>query len=474
MNGADCSFTDELTCNGRKALFDGTCLCSEKLTESTLSTLNETTAGAGDSAYSLYSYVPRDSADGRTGPACEFSNAVTCSALGIALTDGSCICGDATLIVDNNIAFLNTTFGALEFNEAAQEAAQNAARTTTATPSTEAQVEVDCSTVQGLNSHLLRACCNGNCKAAYYKNDGKDDCGDGSDEDGRCGFESSDELTTKATAVVCDSDYRACCNGNCLYEGYKNDGKDDCGDGSDEDGRCGFSEPLQLQYIAVESNCAAPTVGESGTGNTGAIAAIVVLAGGVSLLYILCMIQSIFPWKAPVAKWVLEKLGLLWCFEIDYPTEKDPEARQVEVMTAAYRKSTEKCECTAAVLGCCTIDGPTVVTPGETVEPSTSLFDPMTKLYRCIGLPGTESGCGKWCAVHGPNLDANTNNILCAPGAAIMQNCCGECCAENPSDQASEKSAATKSKVATTSAFGFSDNAPKGTPGYIDVEATNP
>eukprot|EP00729_Bicosta_minor_P017954 gene17954-32543_t len=380
MNGADCSFTDELTCNGRKALFDGTCLCSEKLIESTLSALNaETTAGADDSAHSLYSSVPRDSPDGRTGPTCEFSNAATCSARGIAMYDGSCICGDAAPIVDNNIAFLDTTFGASEFNEAAQKAAQNAARnvTTTATPSTEAQVEVDCSTVQGLNSHLLRACCNGNCVAIYNQNDDFDHCGDGSDEDGRCGFESSD---------------------------------------------------------------------------------------------------SIFPWKAPVAKWILEKLGCLWCFEIDYPTDKDSEARQVEINTVLYRKAAGKCGCTATVFGCCTVDGPTVTTPDETVEPSTSLFDPMTKLYRWLGLPGTESGCGKWCSVHGPNPDESNNNILFAPGAAIMQNCCGDCCAEAVNKADETVSPATKN----TSAFGFSNAAPimsnteEGSPGYIDVETTNP
>jgi len=163
------------------------------------------------------------------------------------------------------------------------------------------------------------------------------------------------------------------------------------------------------------------------------------------------MIQSIFPWKAPCAKLVLQKLGLLSCFEIDYPTEKDPEARHVEVSSVLYRKSAEKCGCTAVVLGCCTIDGPLVTTSAEEVEPSTSLFDPMTKLYRCLGLPGTESGCGKWCVVHGPNPDASNDNILCAPGAAVMHNCCGTCWADSDAGSAHTN---------TTDAFGFtaSDN----------------
>lgn len=238
-------------------------------------------------------------------------------------------------------------------------------------------------------------------------------------------------------------------------------------------------EAPEFGYVRVSyHDDICPVTGEGpGLADLPVVAAVVVVATAVSFVYILTMLQAIFPWKAPVAKWILNKLGLLWCFEIDYPTDEDPEARRVEMLSATYRKSTEKCECTATVLGCCTIDGPTIATSGEAVDPSTSLFDPLTKLYRCIGLPGADHGCGKWCAVHGPNPDASNSNILFSPGAAIMQNCCGGCCAETDKGASSAKpSSATKS----TSAFGFSNvaqvptDAEEGTPGYMDVETTNP
>lgn len=127
---------------------------------------------------------------------------------------------------------------------------------------------------------------------------------------------------------------------------------------------------------------------------------------------------------------MLEKLGLLWCFEIDYPIEADPEKRKVEILSTVYRKSAEKCECTAVVCGFCTVHGPTATNPqNDDVDPSTALFDPMTKLYRCLRLPGIEHGCGQWCTVHGPNPN-DSNNILFDPSAAIMNKCCGDlkCC----------------------------------------------
>jgi hypothetical protein len=130
---------------------------------------------------------------------------------------------------------------------------------------------------------------------------------------------------------------------------------------------------------------------------------------------------------------VLQKLGLLWCFEIDYPTEKDPEERKVEIVSAVYRKAAEKCDSTAAICGCCTINGPTaaVGSHNDEIDPSTSLFDPMTKFYRHLELPGPEHGCGKCCTVHGPNPDASNDNILFAPVEAALTNCCGDltCCA---------------------------------------------
>jgi hypothetical protein len=167
------------------------------------------------------------------------------------------------------------------------------------------------------------------------------------------------------------------------------------------------------------------------------------------------MIQSIIPWKGPCAKWILEKLGCLWCFEINYPTEEDPEARQIEVNTVLFRKSVEKCECTRAVCGCCTIHGPaaTVDSHSDAVDPSTSLFDPMTKLYRHLGLPGPEHGCGKWCTVHGPNLDASSDNVLFAPSAATIKYCCSElsCCAEAKEESQS---------AMNTNSFEFVDKQP--------------
>eukprot|EP00729_Bicosta_minor_P016960 gene16960-16888_t len=193
------------------------------------------------------------------------------------------------------------------------------------------------------------------------------------------------------------------------------------------------------------------TIDDDGNG-PGIIIVVVFLATTSSCCYILMMIQSIIPWKAPVARKILKKLGLLWCFEIDYPTQNDPNARQIEVNTVLYRKSVEKCGCISSIIGgLCTIHGPTVSTAldNDIVDPSTSLFDPMTKLYRYLGLPGTNHGCGKWCSVHGPNPDANNDNILFAPGAAIMEKCCGE-----PEMQS----------TATTSQFGFVDKQPKENP----------
>ena len=203
----------------------------------------------------------------------------------------------------------------------------------------------------------------------------------------------------------------------------------------------------------------------------GTIAGAVVVVAGVTTLYILMLVQSVIPWKAPVAKYILGKLGLLWCFNIDYPTEKDPEAQSIEMLSVCYRKSNEKCGCTASVLGGCTIPGPTATPPatsGDPVEPSTSLFDPMTKLYRCLGLPGTESGCGKWCAVHGPDPDASNSNILFAPGAAILQNCCIPKCW--PETDKADFSSASQQQTTETTAFGFTSAAGgHGTGDYLEI-----
>jgi hypothetical protein len=211
---------------------------------------------------------------------------------------------------------------------------------------------------------------------------------------------------------------------------------------------CPFSGPPapptdDFEYQASFSNCA-PVAASSAV-----LVAVVVLAAGTSILGLLIMINNFIP-KGPCIKFVLEKLGCLWCFEIDYPTEADPEKRKVEIMSATYRKAAEKCGCTATLCGSCTIDGPAVDSAGDMVEPSTALFDPMTKLYRCIGLPGTDNCCGKWCAVHGPNPDASNDNILCAPGAAVLQNCCGSCCADN-----GDSTTTSDKTLMNTSGFGF-------------------
>ena len=171
--------------------------------------------------------------------------------------------------------------------------------------------------------------------------------------------------------------------------------------------------------------------------------------------------------KGPCIKAVLQKLGLLWCFEIDYPTEKDPENRKVEIATSCYRKSVETCGWNATLWDCFTIDGPTVTSPGDTIEPSTALFDPNTALWRCLGCPDQNNCFGKWCVVHGPNPDASNANILCDPGAACCQNCCGS------DDAGAGDAPASDSKKGGTTAFGFSDSNPAGTPGYLDVNSTN-
>lgn len=154
-----------------------------------------------------------------------------------------------------------------------------------------------------------------------------------------------------------------------------------------------------------------------------AIAMVAAPAAAIATPFV-CSYVSAIP-KGPCIKAVLRKLGLLWCFEIEYPTEEDPENRRVDVNTVCYRKSVETCAWNATLWGCFTIDGPTATSASDTVDPQAALFDLNTVLWRCLGCPGQENCCGKWCVIHGPNPDPNNANIIVDPGAACCQNCFG-------------------------------------------------
>lgn len=143
------------------------------------------------------------------------------------------------------------------------------------------------------------ACCNKRCIPRAWKNDGDNDCGDGSDERNQCGFaDEADEYdydapssrptfdadgydydaapsstprptprSTKqptreptASTTACDEDEGKCCNGKCIPLRWQGDGDNDCGDNSDEEKQCGFDTaatgclPDEDAYI---NNCCA-------------------------------------------------------------------------------------------------------------------------------------------------------------------------------------------------------------------------
>ncbi|RVE65155.1 hypothetical protein OJAV_G00132850 [Oryzias javanicus] len=90
------------------------------------------------------------------------------------------------------------------------------------------------------NSTFIQ-CKNGLCLLPFWKCDGKDDCGDNTDELG-CG---------------CDAGQFSCNNKKCLSEKYKCDGRDDCGDGSDELDCPGSAKAIctQSSYRCKNGNC---------------------------------------------------------------------------------------------------------------------------------------------------------------------------------------------------------------------------
>uniref|UniRef100_A0A8C6WZR3 Low density lipoprotein receptor-related protein 1Bb n=1 Tax=Neogobius melanostomus TaxID=47308 RepID=A0A8C6WZR3_9GOBI len=118
--------------------------------------------------------------------------------------------------------------------------------------------------------HTLFRCRNKACIPQRFVCDHDDDCGDGSDESVECGKGIANMIMINVTGKkitmstlgyfsvspgsLCNGSFFMCSNGRCISEGSLCDGRDDCGDGSDEK-NCNVNECLNRRVSGCTQDC---------------------------------------------------------------------------------------------------------------------------------------------------------------------------------------------------------------------------